>query len=556
MESTYFSDEGTTKVFTCARTIIGQYVFVQLVGVDGSLSLCEVEVFTSDELSADDCSPQGAPADLQLASFNRTCFEFGVARGRSFKDARSYCQKYKGDLVHNMGQSATQFLHSELERRRSSFKTQLVWIGAQKEPGHISRTWKWINGDTIQRPSWGPDQPNNYNGEQNCVVLDGGRKWFWNDVGCNLDYLHWICQYYPSSCGGPDKKENTTIIGNDYGIGSTIQYKCPEGHMLVGQPSRRCLNNGAWSGGPPSCRYVNCGSLPEIDNGFVTLKESRTTFGAQAIYTCKDNYTLVGNKMRECDENGVWSGKTPECLFTWCQDPPNIEGGVVKAIGKKAGDVAVYSCEAGFLLTGKPTLTCEFGGKWTGKTPTCRYIDCGPPPRIQRGSFQLRNSTTYLDSVVEYTCDPDYWIDGEKYQKCTSEGKWSGDTPSCELITCPEPDVPSGSYVVGYDFNVNSVIEYHCEIGHILRGKSSFTCLRTGEWSGPVPTCQFIDCGQVAPLIHGEVTQTNKSTYLGSEITYKCSKGYRLIGPSKRICLESKQWSEYMPKCEGKLINF
>lgn len=47
----------------------------------------------------------------------------------------------------------------------------------------------------VSKPTWGKDQPNNYNGEQNCVVLDGGRSWLWNDVGCNLDYLHWICQY-------------------------------------------------------------------------------------------------------------------------------------------------------------------------------------------------------------------------------------------------------------------------------------------------------------------------------------------------------------------------
>jgi len=50
-------------------------------------------------------------------------------------------------------------------------------------------------GDVITKPTWGKDQPNNYNGEQNCVVLDGGRELLWNDVGCNLDYLHWICQY-------------------------------------------------------------------------------------------------------------------------------------------------------------------------------------------------------------------------------------------------------------------------------------------------------------------------------------------------------------------------
>jgi hypothetical protein len=42
------SEEGVTKTFTCARTLIGQHVFLQLVGVEGSLSVCEVEVFTTD----------------------------------------------------------------------------------------------------------------------------------------------------------------------------------------------------------------------------------------------------------------------------------------------------------------------------------------------------------------------------------------------------------------------------------------------------------------------------------------------------------------------------
>ena len=50
-------------------------------------------------------------------------------------------------------------------------------------------------GNVVEKPSWGKDQPNNYNGEQNCAVLDGGRNWLWNDVGCSLDYLHWICQF-------------------------------------------------------------------------------------------------------------------------------------------------------------------------------------------------------------------------------------------------------------------------------------------------------------------------------------------------------------------------
>jgi len=44
----WFSEDGITKTFQCARTLVGQYVFLQLVGVEGSLSLCEVEVFSTD----------------------------------------------------------------------------------------------------------------------------------------------------------------------------------------------------------------------------------------------------------------------------------------------------------------------------------------------------------------------------------------------------------------------------------------------------------------------------------------------------------------------------
>ena len=70
--------------------------------------------------------------------------------------------------------------------------TELICTGLISK--YIYKVVNCITGEIVQKPSWGKDQPNNYNGEQNCVVLDGGRGWLWNDVGCNLDYLHWICQ--------------------------------------------------------------------------------------------------------------------------------------------------------------------------------------------------------------------------------------------------------------------------------------------------------------------------------------------------------------------------
>lgn len=40
-------DDGENKDFHCANAIVGRYVYVQMVGIEGSLSLCEVFVFTT-----------------------------------------------------------------------------------------------------------------------------------------------------------------------------------------------------------------------------------------------------------------------------------------------------------------------------------------------------------------------------------------------------------------------------------------------------------------------------------------------------------------------------
>ncbi|KAF5269538.1 hypothetical protein FQA39_LY08727 [Lamprigera yunnana] len=543
-------DEGITKTFTCARALIGQYVFLQLVGVEGSLSLCEVEAFTTEEFSVDRCAPRLAPEDAQLAAFSRTCYEFGVGRGGSFAEARAYCKSHSGDLIHGMTPATTLFVHAELERRKSKLKTQLVWIGAQKEPGFTSRTWKWVNGDLVTRPSWGKDQPNNYNGEQNCVVLDGGRGWLWNDVGCNLDYLHWICQHNPSSCGSPDKQLNTTIKGSNYDVGSSIEYQCPVGHVLIGNAGRNCGKEGFWSGLAPSCKFVDCGNLPNLDHGVVSLADNRTTYGAKAVYNCHENYTLLGRESRECGEDGFWTESTPKCLFDYCAEPPAISGGTVTTKNRRAGDTATYVCQPGFILFGQSVLSCGLGGEWTGKAPICKYVDCGTPPNIDNGRYDLRNGTTSVNSVVEYFCNQDYWLDGQKVQECSREGKWSSDAPSCELITCDEPEVPAGSYVVGYDFNIHSSIEYNCEVGHILKGYAVRECTGNGEWSGTMPTCEYIDCGKVQTLLYGNIEYTNSTTYVGSELKYSCARSYRLNGVPKRFCLPNKQWSDSSPKCE------
>ena len=56
---------------------------------------------------------------------------------------------------------------------------------------------------------------------------------------------------------------------------------------------------------------VDCGSLASPANGQVSL--TTTTFGSTATYECDAGYVLVGGETRTCQESGSWSGQDPEC---------------------------------------------------------------------------------------------------------------------------------------------------------------------------------------------------------------------------------------------------
>ena len=185
-------NDGENKDFTCANAIIGRYVYIQMVGIESSLSLCEVFVFTTKEFSSNRCGD--AMEYQQITSFNQTCYEFQTQRGGSFVDADMYCKSRGGLLIHSITDMTQNFLFYELERYKIKLRSKLVWVGARRD--HYAQNitslfgtrprlfWHWINGQSINKFLWAEDQPNNYNGQQNCIVLDGGRKWLWNDVTC------------------------------------------------------------------------------------------------------------------------------------------------------------------------------------------------------------------------------------------------------------------------------------------------------------------------------------------------------------------------------------
>ena len=56
-------------------------------------------------------------------------------------------------------------------------------------------------------------------------------------------------------------------------------------------------------------------------------------------------------------------------------------------------------------------------------------VDCGDPGTPSNGERNV-SSTTY-NSVVTYTCDVGYRLQGSNNRTCQSNGQWSGSVPQC-----------------------------------------------------------------------------------------------------------------------------
>ena len=60
-----------------------------------------------------------------------------------------------------------------------------------------------------------------------------------------------------------------------------------------------------------------------------------------------------------------------------------------------------------------------------------------------------------------------------------------------------------------------------------------------------------ISCDQLDDIDNGDVDQANPAL-VGSVAVYTCSRGFRLVGASRRVCQRDGSYTEEEPVCVGK----
>ncbi|KAL7856195.1 hypothetical protein AOLI_G00197990 [Acnodon oligacanthus] len=111
---------------------------------------------------------------------------------KSWSESRQDCRARGADLVIINSREEQEFV--EMIR-----KGQEAWIGLSDRE---ENSWKWVDGSTLNTRFWCSGEPNNYEGNEDCVITgyvpQDGRPVIdvlntWNDITCSIQ-ISWICE--------------------------------------------------------------------------------------------------------------------------------------------------------------------------------------------------------------------------------------------------------------------------------------------------------------------------------------------------------------------------
>uniref|UniRef100_A0A8B9FWM7 p-selectin n=1 Tax=Amazona collaria TaxID=241587 RepID=A0A8B9FWM7_9PSIT len=356
---------------------------------------------------------------------------------------------------------------------------------------------------------------------------------------------------------------NCSHLHGDFAFGSTCAFSCQTGFALMGPESRNCTATGTWTGNASRCAAITCPVLSASDRGELNCSHVHGdfAFGSTCLFSCQMGFALMGTESHECTAMGTWTGNTPQCKAITCPVLSAPDQGKLNCShlhGDFAfGSMCVFFCQTGFALMGPESRECTAMGTWTGDSPRCEAVACpvlSAPDQGKLNCSHLHGNFTF-GSICTFSCQTGFTLMGPESLECTAMGTWSGDSPRCEAITCPELSAPDWgelncSHLHG-DFTFGSTCAFSCQTGFALMGLESHKCTATGTWTSETPQCKAISCQELDPPSGGHLSCSHmygNFTY-NSTCTFSCEEGFVRMGAEVLWCAATGNWTRQPPVC-------
>jgi len=240
-----------------------------------------------------------------------------------------------------------------------------------------------------------------------------------------------------------------------------------------------------------------------------------------------------------------------------CGRPP-ITDGIDELTLKRVyevGEEVTLACERGYTpSTASPRrISCAATGQWTPSDLTCTPKVCSIPKPLQ--PFAMGRTEVPYKSVLNYTCDDGYVMEGANESSCQHDSTWSHPPPLCRAVNCPLPKPPRDGRIV-HDKRIagtNTIYgqgwTYECNPPKAPSYERGF-CMADGNATEP-PVCRDVSCSIPRAIPNGFITfAVMRAHGYKEKVKFACNEHYVLEGDAEIQCQNSGNWS-VQPVCRA-----
>ncbi|KAM9385820.1 P-selectin [Pholidichthys leucotaenia] len=316
----------------------------------------------------------------------------------------------------------------------------------------------------------------------------------------------------------------------------------------------------------PRCEdAIACKPLPHLEQGSHNCFHpyGPSHFNSSCQFQCELGFRLVGVSQLICQESGDWNRPVPLCQAEECPvlNQTNFSGGIMRCSHPikpfSYNSTCEFRCDEGYELNGQNLIKCDHTGQWTANPPTCTVKKCSSIFSPVTGNMTCVDPVELFSfgSQCNFTCQEGYDLTGNATLTCLASGQWSNPTPTCTVVQCNSLKTPLHGFMQCRDpigeHSYSSICSVHCEEGFDLIGTDVIQCSAQGNWSHALPICQAKSCSQIISPLHGSLYcyDPNGPYSFGSSCTHTCDEGFVLNGTSKTECTSLGRWTADTPHC-------
>lgn len=132
-------------------------------------------------------------------TFQESCYFFETKRKANWHAAWEECVSMDARVIKIESEIENNFITAELQRLDPGLEQYLtagndldaenVWVWADMIDGTVAIT----NVEVIGYTNWARDEPNDYDGNEDCLVIYPELDNNWNDIPCEM-LFHFICE--------------------------------------------------------------------------------------------------------------------------------------------------------------------------------------------------------------------------------------------------------------------------------------------------------------------------------------------------------------------------